>query len=330
MSRRRRVIGCGLLTLISAVSLLALTCGGVVVGAPVAMRVAAAQREVADAHTAAPEGRFVDAGDLALFLRDEGPRDGGVLVFIHGSGAWSETWRPVLDALTASGYRCIAVDLPPFGYSDRPANGRYDRPAQAARVVAALDALQVGRFSLVGHSFGAGPTVEIAFQVPDRVERLVVLAGALGIDAPPGPLGPLAWRPLREIAVSTSFTNPAFIGPGLRHFAHNDQVVTPDVIKRYQRPLNVQGSTSAIADWLSELVAPDVALSTDSAAYAQLVTPTLLIWGDRDEATPIAQATALAGYLPNATLRVLPDVGHLPQLEATSTVIEEIAGFVPH
>ena len=67
-----------------------------------------------------------------VFVQEKGPADGIPVVLFHGTAAWSELWRRTSDALAAAGFRVIALDLPPFGFSDRP--GSYTRQDQAARI----------------------------------------------------------------------------------------------------------------------------------------------------------------------------------------------------
>src|SRR6185503_15135332 len=134
----------------------------------------AQRREVLTAAEAAPTtGHFVHAGDVDLFVQESGPPQGPAVLLVHGTGAWSETWRESMTAFAGAGYRAIAVDLPPFGYSQRPASGDYSRRAQGERFVAVLDTLEVRDVTLVGHSFGAGPTVEAALIARGRVRALV-------------------------------------------------------------------------------------------------------------------------------------------------------------
>src|SRR5439155_11514028 len=112
-----------------------------------------------------------------------------------------------IDALAEAGYRVIALDLPPFGFSDRP--GTYRRTDQAARVADALSELGIERAIIVGHSFGAGAAAEFVLRNPQRSRGLVLVDAALGLtgsqdDAP-------AWlRPkwVRESLVSLTITNP--------------------------------------------------------------------------------------------------------------------------
>jgi len=127
---------------------------------------------------APPSGRWVDVGDSRLFVQEWGPADGPVLLLSHGTGAWSGTWFDLPAALAGAGWRVVAVDLPPFGFSasnGRPGELDYSRPAQAFRLLHLIGQLGgPGEVTLVGHSFGAGPALEAAMRSPLRLRRLVL------------------------------------------------------------------------------------------------------------------------------------------------------------
>src|SRR5712675_1804042 len=124
-----------------------------------AFRAAAALRENVQAADLAPaSGKFVPTRSGRVFIQEAGPRDGVPVVLFHGTAAWSELWRTTMTALSGAGYRVIALDIPPFGFSDRP--GTYTRRDQAMRVRDIVDALNLPPAISVGHSFGAGAAVE--------------------------------------------------------------------------------------------------------------------------------------------------------------------------
>ena len=119
------------------IALAALVLLAVVVAA--GFRLAAWVREKDDRATLAPaSGRLVETASGAIFLQEAGPREGVPVMLFHGTAAWSELWRQTISALTAAGFRVIALDLPPFGFSDR--SGTYTRAAQAARINDVLEA----------------------------------------------------------------------------------------------------------------------------------------------------------------------------------------------
>jgi len=283
------------------------------------------EREILERHDAAPSGgRFVRGGDVEIFVQEAGPASGTVVLFMHGTGAWSETWRESMNAVVQAGFRAVALDLPPFGYSQRPEGPRYSKGEQARRILGVLDALNVKQAILVGHSFGAGPTVEATILAPERVKALVLVDAALSIreaHEPPQPQ-PLLERaffaatPVRDGVVATFLTNPGFTHQLLEHFIANKASATAERIKVYQRPLVVNGTTHAIGDWLPELLDPaQPSRSEDPEAYAAISVPVVALWGARDSITPLPQGERVVKLLPHARLEVMPGVGHIPQIE---------------
>ena len=283
---------------------------------------AASARESRSRKDAAPSnGRFVKAGDVEIYLQEAGSGTGAPVVFIHGTGAWSETWRDAMTALAGAGFRSVAIDLPPFGFSERPANATYSLDAQAKRIVGVLDGLKIKDAILVGHSFGGGPTVEAALMATDRIKSLVLVDVALGLDAGPG--GPpaiqsflLGITPLRDAVAAATVTNPMFTKRLLKAFIFNTAAATDARVAIYQRPLAVEGTTKAVSSWVPTLLAPDQrAMSLNPKSYSKLKMPVSLIWGAEDTITPLSQAEHLKQLVPHAELSVLNGVGHIPQIE---------------
>lgn len=285
----------------------------------------AARRERDFAADVAPAtGRFVVGADVRMFVQEAGPAGGPLVLLVHGTGAWSETWRTTLTALAEAGFHAVALDLPPFGYSERPRDAGYTKAEQAARIGAVLDGLGTAPAVLVGHSFGGGPTVEAAMQRPNRVRALVLVDAALGIVAegttptPPSALVRtlLEIGPVRTSLVAAFLTNPAFTRRLLQGFVADPAAATDERVAVYQRPLTIWGSTAAIATWLPELVAPPAPSRSESAAaYRDLAMPLVAIWGDRDTVTPLAQGEQVVALVPHGRLEVLAGVGHIPQIE---------------
>src|SRR6185369_7915623 len=165
-------------------------------------------------------------------------------------------------ALAAAGYHALAIDLPPFGYSDRPADGRYDKERQGHRIATALASLGLSQVVLVGHSFGGGPTVEAALASPERLRGLVLVDAALSIrsgeaEAPSAVLRTaLSVGPLRDALVAGFLTNPARTRSLVRSFIAPTSPLTDERVAIYQRPLSVKGTTAAVSAWLPSLLMP--------------------------------------------------------------------------
>jgi hypothetical protein len=104
-------------------------------------RLTAALRENGARDELAPStGHLVPTSSGGVFVQEKDPANGIPVVLFHGSVAWSEFWRRTIDTLAAAGFRVIALDVPPFGFSDRP--GGDTRSDQAVRVNDVLRNLQ--------------------------------------------------------------------------------------------------------------------------------------------------------------------------------------------
>lgn len=305
----------------------------VAIALPLGFRSWSAVRETTPPLTGEDVRETTQAGDARLAYREWGNRHDPPILLIHGTLAWSETWHLVAPQIAKAGYRVIAPDLPPFGYSQRPANADYGRGAQAKRILAFADSLGLQRFHLVGHSFGGGATVETAFLAPARVNGLVLLDVAMGWaslgDGPPMSRL-LGYSALRTTLIASTFTNPLMIGPGLRDFIEDDMIVTDERIELYRRPLSVEGTSAAVGDWLmSGLFADETgSLAARGERYAGFEPPVLIVWGKDDTVTPLDQATHLQSLFGDAQLSVLPDVNHIPHVEAPGAVANLIVDFL--
>jgi pimeloyl-ACP methyl ester carboxylesterase len=293
----------------------------------VVARMAASRRERTPRAALAPrDGHLVPTPEGAVHLQEAGPANGRVVVLLHGTGAWSEIWRPVMSALGRAGYRVVAIDLPPFGFSERSPSADYRTDTQARRLWAALDARGIGRAILVGHSFGARATVAAALARPERVERLVLVDAALGLSRPPDapPVAPgalvrglLAAPPLRDAVVAATMTNPAMTRRLMHGLVADPERLTEAQLRMLQRPMRQPGTTAAYGAWLPGfLLTPDAPVEARRQALARFPSPVHVVWGALDALTPPADGQALARLPRCATWDLLPDVGHIPGLEA--------------
>lgn len=285
---------------------------------------AAAWRECLSNTAAAPRtGRFVQTADAAMFVQQDGPSDGPPVVLIHGTGAWSEIWRGTMRALAARGYHAVALDMPPFGYSARPATPNFTDDAQGRRILGVLEALRLERVTLVGHSFGARPTMQAAFLAPSRISAIVLVDAALGLDTTLESTGPgmatralLAVKSLRDPLVAATLTNPSMTRRLLMKLIAETSAATPERVRMLQQPFAVHGTTARFGEWLRPFVTTnESSLATRRASYASLKVPALVIWGARDSLTPIEQGRDLARLIPGASLTELPRAGHIPAIE---------------
>ena len=299
----------------------------------------AALRETKTRQEAAPStGRFVQAGDVELFIQEMGPADGPVILFIHGTAAWSGLWRETMTPLAEAGYRCIAIDIPPFGYSERPATPSYGNADQAKRIVALLDALGIEHTILLGHSFGGGATMETALMIPDRIDALILAdVGGLNLNlqAAPKTHSPsaiemfLGTPSVRNPVLAATATNPLFTKTLISAMVLDPADATREKIDILQEPLVLNGATNTLGDWLKTVLGPQhISLTSDPANYQRLTMPALIIWGDSDKVIPLQEGEYLQSILPDAELVLMERVNHIPHLEDQERFIEIVLGFL--
>ncbi|GFE51235.1 alpha/beta hydrolase [Roseobacter cerasinus] len=303
------------------------------IAVPLGFRGAATLRETQPLAAVLPDsGRLVATTEGQIFVLEYGPKDGTVLLFLHGTAAWSGLWQPTLETMAALGYRAIGFDMPPFGFSERAADGDYSRTRSADRLLALIQTMEI-RPVLVAHSFGAGAGVEAAMRDPDAFAGLVVVDGALGLDShltdKPLPL-PLRSATMREMALSATATNPLLTKRLLKSLIHVKEAASDEVVAVLQRPMVRMGSTAAFAEWLPALLVPPIeARSTHPEAYRALTLPTAFLWGEKDSVTPLNQGEILAALVPGAKLSVLPGLGHIPQVEGPAQFEAALASVLP-
>jgi pimeloyl-ACP methyl ester carboxylesterase len=287
------------------------------------------QRETLSTPEAAPAtGRYVKAADVDIFLQEAGPPDGMEVMLIPGIGGWSGTWPQTMAMLAEAGYRVVAIDLPPFGYSQRPPSALYSKQDQAARLLGVMDALGIANAILVAHSTGGGPAVEAAALPSRRVRALVLVDAELDIAFDrKGKNYPsflvdrfLATPSVRDGAVAAFVSNPLFTRHFLKWLSNKPGAATEAWADLYRQPLKLKGTTAAVSAWLPEWIANlKPARSEEPETYRKLKIPIHLIWGDFDTVAPLEQARLLSRTASNTLLKIVYGAGHLPQVEEAQT-----------
>jgi pimeloyl-ACP methyl ester carboxylesterase len=247
---------------------------------------------------------------VRCLVRGEGP----ALVLLHGITSSAGAWAPVLDALAAE-HTVIAPDLLGHGDSAKP-QGDYSLGAYASGVRDVLVALGVDRASVVGHSLGGGIALQLAYQFPERVERLVLVAsGGLGREV--HPLLRAATLPGADLVLplvcraglldAGAATGRALERAGLR--------LSPDLrgMAAGFASLADDGALRAFLHTARSIMdAGGQRVDASDRLYLAAEMPTLIVWGERDPLIPVAHARAAHAAMPHSRLEVLPGAGHFP------------------
>jgi non-heme chloroperoxidase len=254
------------------------------------------------------------ASGLTLSYVDEGDRSAPVVLMLPGPTDSWHSYQPTVDLLPY-GIRAIAVSQRGHGESDKPETG-YRVEDFAGDVVLLLDALDVERAVLAGHSGSCFVARRVALDHPDRVAGLL-------LEASPATL--------REDARLLRFIET--------------------VVSQLEDPIDSDFARSFVVDTSSENVAPDLLdvlveeiLAVPARVWRQTIVglldyddqsglslieaPTLLVWGDADELVSRAEQNQLAGAIPDADLLVYPGAGHTPRWADPARFGNDLATFL--
>lgn len=234
--------------------------------------------------------------------------EGPVLVLLHGLGGSRLSWEPQLAGL-ANGHRVVAWDMP--GYGASPAlDSAVTFTTLADAVIDFLDAIGTEAAHLAGISFGGMIAQYVAARYPSRVLSLTLLSTspAFGLDG----AQPDEWRAARLA--------PLDAGREPVDFAHDVLVsiagphISSEAMAGQQAAMaRVPGS--AMRSSIDCLVTHD-----SRALLPTIAAPTSCVVGELDGETPVAYAFALADLIPQARLAVIPQAGHLLNVEAPEAV----------
>lgn len=271
-----------------------------------------------------PKGRFVDVPGARLHYVERG--QGPAVLLIHGlAGQLNHYTYGVMDAL-ADSYRVVAVDRPGSGYSARVRNASAALDAQADALAALIDALQLQRPLVVGHSMGGAVALTLALRHPDKVAGLALLAplSHLVQDIPLVFRSLLIAKPWVRRLVAWTLAVPLTIAKRdeLLPIIFDPDPVPSDYGSRGGGLLALRPRHFVSAS--EDFVAIPAYLPTLMRSYCAMRLPVHILYGRSDRILdPQAQGAALAAQLPGAKL-TLTEGGHMLPVTAPQRCAEFI------
>lgn len=257
----------------------------------------------ADAKTDEPTTLTV--GGHTLRVHDRGEGDEIPLLLIHGFGGDLKNWM-LNQAALAQGRRVIAFDLPGHGGSSKDV-GPGTLAFFAEVTVQLLAELGLTRVHVMGHSLGGGIALTLAHVAPQSVASLTLIAPAglgpqINMDFITGFIEADRVRTLQDV---------------LKYLVHDKTLIgrrMADDVLRYKR---LDGAEAALRK-VSAACFPNGRQGDDLRPVLEATRiPVTLVWGQEDEILPVAQSEGLPAGI---VRHILPDIGHMPQLEAADTL----------
>jgi pimeloyl-ACP methyl ester carboxylesterase len=242
-----------------------------------------------------------------------GPSDSNkVLVLIHGLGACAERWCPIIPTLLSAektkGYRVIIPDIIGFGYSDKPRDADYTMDFFINDFLTPfLDNLGISKATIVGSSFGGHIATEFAIRFNHRVEKLVLVS----------PTGMMRQSNPTLESYARAASNPKYrlVYEAFREMVYDNRVVTQKMVRDFMNKMSLPNAVHAFMSTLYNIkYAPDL-----RTRLSNITAPTLIVWGDNDNMTPLADNAYQFNGIPNMIMErllvVIKKCGHLVPLE---------------
>ncbi|MGB3669672.1 MAG: alpha/beta fold hydrolase [Phormidesmis sp.] len=249
----------------------------------------------------------------------------GPVVLLHGLVSQSYSWRGVMVPLAEAGFRAIAPDWIGHGYSSKPDKREfsYTNKAFVAALDSWLNALEIGRFSLVVQGFLGSAGLLYAAQHPEKIERLVILNTPLTADAKvPFKIAQLGWPLIGEVITQDPIlVDRTLEGGGPYEVGDKDLEV-------YRRPfLKSSDAGRALLATVKQLKLSQTMAEID-AGFLPWSVPTLIIWGIADKWLPVALAESFVERLSDARIVKLEETGHYAQEDWAEKVSDALVPFL--
>jgi len=282
------------------------------------------------------------SGGVTLHVRrTPGPDDAKEMaVYVHGLGGSATNWTD-LAAQLSTRMPGIAVDLPGFGRTEPPRHFDYSMPAHADAVARFVRGLDAGPVHLFGNSMGGAISMLLASRHPELVRTLTLISPAMPDLRPylsrmSDPRLAVAYLPLigppvrRSMAredldrrvmrlLSLCFAEPHRIPETRRREAANEFEERERLV--WSNPALARSTVGLFRTWLAPRsrslwrIAPTIPA------------PTLVVWGAKDRLVTVRKAPRTAQLLPRGRLLVLPNTGHVAQMERPGTVARAVLGM---
>lgn len=275
------------------------------------------------------EVKTAPAGDVSLTYMERTSSIEGAetILLLHGFSANKDNWIRFTKALDEK-YHVIAIDLAGHGDSEKLLTTDYDLLKQAQRLDAFVSGLSLNTFHIAGNSMGGAISAIYSLNHPEKVKSLTLIDAA-GVDGEnPSEFyqalaqgnNPLIATDEESFNFRMNFTmsqppflpwplKPAFLRKTLARQDINNKIFT-DMIATKERlkEMNFHQQIQTI--------------------IAEHNVPTMIMWGEEDRVLDVSAVAAFQQLIPQATVHIFPEVGHLPMVEIPNESAEIYQQFL--
>ncbi len=277
-----------------------------------------------------PDSKFIEVNDVTVHYKEMGTGE-TTFILLHGFGASTYSWREVMDDFAQRG-RVIAYDRPAFGLTERPmpedwVENPYGMKANIELLRGLMDALNIEKAVLVGNSAGGGVSVAFGLEYPQRVDSLILVdpgvGGGRGPQFPAWAL-PLMWTPQMRHVGQLMMRDYQESLPNTIQREWFDQTKLTAQIK--QEPLKIFQIKNWDRAFYELTFAP--AYPELRPLLPQLTVPVFIIAGAEDRLIRSWYFEAISTEIPNASLSLIPNCGHVPQEECPDEFMKDVVNYL--
>lgn len=276
------------------------------------------------------DSQFMEISGVDVHYQEIQSNQGALIVLLHGFGSSTYSWQKVMQPFSSFG-SVLAYDRPGFGLTERVIpfkdvnTNPYTLEYQSQILLALIESKKAEKIILVGNSAGGTVAMQTALAYPDRIDALILISPAVyGSGGAPNWIKPLLNLPqmdrLGPILVRTIRER----GLEILELAWSDpENISEEDLANYQKPLSVDRWDVGLWEFTKANGENEI-----DARISELTMPVLVITGADDKIIPADQSIQLASELPNASLVVIPNCGHVPQEECPTDFMNAVESFI--
>jgi len=228
--------------------------------------------------------------------------EGKPLIILHGWGSCSERWIKEAEIISAKGFKVIVPDLPGFGLSDKLSS-----PWRTNDYIKWLEEfikqLGIENFYLLGYSFGGALAVKMAVKYPQRVEKLFLVSAAI----------------IREKTAKKDVAKKVSKLVKIFQFVPFYKLFRKAVYKFIIRKSDYVYTEGVMKETYLNVISDDVSFNLPF-----IKVPTIIIWGDKDQSTPVEDARTAKAKIKNSKLIIVSGATHLIHKEMPEILSDKI------
>ena len=277
---------------------------------------------------------FIKLKDGSLIhIRDEGNKNGKVLLMVHGFNGSLFNYEPLIPYLKDE-YRILSLDLPAHGLTGAVKSDLYSHEGFEKVIMEVVEILGVNKFYFVGHSMGGMIAWRYALNHLDQLNGLIIIGSPFiaseeeyndfqSVNAPPAAFKIIESKFFRRLL---EYVTPRIlVKEGVSQTVYDQSIVTDELVDQFHDIILMEGTRLAIGMLVEDHENNFIANPLD---LKKITVPSLILHGEEDNLVDIRFVDHFVEQIPNVKLISYPKVGHMPPMEIPKILSNDIRIFI--